>query len=184
MDEIYVMKCLSGAEEYIQLNGDVSKLKVHIIKSEIQYLDNNKIVMDISDEGGMEIPDILYYEGITFVSSRFKEFMDFECIDYVFWKQADIHSEKYGIHETFWILVPPRIDCIDLDESIVNTEWDFSDGLIPMLSTDKIVIQSKMTGRFMIFKISGIMDNNIYVKKEFFEKAKLMEFEGIIFYKL
>lgn len=184
MSEIYVLKSLSGAEEYIKIKGDISNIKIPVIKSEIQYLNKEKIELSISESGGLEIPDIIYYEGIFFVSNKLKLFFDSMGIDYVFWKASDIHSEQFGIHETFWILVPQRIDCLDIDKSVFDLEWDFQDGLLPMLKIQKIVIQPKLIGNFHIFKILGIMDNNIYVTKELFEKISSCNFKGIDFLKL
>ena len=184
MSGLYVLKSLSAAEEYIKVKGDISNIKLPIRKSETQYLNKEKIELGILESGGLEIPDVIYYESIFLISNRLKQLFDTVGIDYVFWKPADIHSEQFGIHETFWIIVPQRIDCLDIDNSIFDSEWDFQDGLVPMLNIEKIAVLSKNIGNFQIFKILGITDNNIYITRELFEKISLGDFKGIDFLKL
>ena len=181
MDKIYIMKTLSGAEEYIKLEGNLAQLKEACIKSEIQYLSHEKVTFQVSEQGGLEIPDVICQEGIVFISSQIKEMLDLEGIDYVFYKQADIISDKYGIHENFWIMVPPRIDCIDLDKSDFVAEWDFEEGLVPVLNVNEIRIMPKLLGRFEIFKIFGIADNNIYVRERIYQVLNSGHYEGITF---
>lgn len=181
MGEFYMLKSLSAAEEYIKLKGRLSGLKGPCIKSEIQYLDRAGILLGISDEGGLEIPDVIYQDGIFFVSGQVKDLLDSQGIDYVFYKEADIVSDKFGIHETFWIMVPPRIDCVDVDKSHIRLEWDFEDGLAPMLDAGRIRIIPKMTGRFEIFKVFGIADNNVYMSKRLYEILDSRRLEGIEF---
>ena len=184
MSDIYVLKSLSNAEEYIKINGNISNIKIPVMKSEIHHLDKKTIEFSISDEGGLSIPDLIYYEGIFLFSNKLKQALDERNIDYVFWKKADVNSEQFGIHESFWIIVPPRIDCIDIDKSDLNFEWDFEGGLLPMLEANKIVIQNKLVGRFEVFKLLGIMDNNIYITSKLREVIISKGFEGIEFLKL
>lgn len=107
--DIYVLKCFSSAEEYIKLTGDIVNIKIPILKSEIHNLSKEKIYFDISEEGVLEVPDVIYYEGAFLVSNGIKELMDINNVDYIFWKEAIIQSDRYGIHEKFWIIVPPKI---------------------------------------------------------------------------
>lgn len=182
---IYILKCLTNAEEYIKVEGDIGKIKIPILNSEIHKLTEDKLELGISEEGGLEIPDVLYYEGILFVSNQIKELMNINNANYIFWKEVDIKSEKYGIHEKFWIMVPPRIDCIDIDRSIIDfSSWHFADGIIPVFEFSSISIVKKMLGRFEVFKILGILDNNIYVTEKIYTQINFGEFEGIDFIKL
>lgn len=183
MKEFYILKSLSEAEEFIRIKGNVANIKIPVMKSEIQHLDKKRVVFDISEEGGLEIPDLICKEGIVLVSDRVKQLFDAMGIEYVFWKEADIHSERFGIHETFWIIVPPRIDCLDLDKSEWDPQWDFEEGIVPMLESKKIVIRPELTGRFQIFKILGVMDNNIYVDKALYEAMNSCNYNGITFIK-
>ena len=183
--DIYCLKTLSGAEEYVRLKGDVSNIKNPARTSEIQYLNKEKIKMDISDDGGLEFPDLIYHEGIMFASDRFKRFLDSKNIDYLFWKPVEISSEKFGKHEKFWVMVSPRIDCLDVSLSkIADRDWNFDNGMLLQLEAEKIVIDPAHIGNFQIFKILGINDNNIYVTKELYEQLEAQNFEGVFFNKL
>lgn len=79
-----MLKTLSGAEEYIKLEGNLAQLKEACIKSEIQYLTPEKTIFQVSEQGGLEIPDIICQEGIFLISSQIKELLDSEGIDYIF----------------------------------------------------------------------------------------------------
>lgn len=182
--KIYILQSLSSAEEYIRLKGDASKIKPYVVLSEFQYLDKSPVKMEISEDGGLEFPDLIYHEGIMFASDMFKRFLDSQKIDYLFWKQADIVSEKFGKHEKYWIMVPPRIDCLDVERSSFEKNWDWDNGLLPQLEATKIVVDPARVGNFQIFKILGINDNNIYVTKELCEQLEARNFEGVEFYKL
>lgn len=182
--KIYILQSLSSAEEYVRLKGDVSKIKPYVVLSEFQYLDKSSVKMEISEDGGLEFPDLIYHEGIMFASDMFKRFLDSQKIDYLFWKQADIVSEKFGKHEKYWIMVPPRIDCLDVERSSFEKNWDWDNGLLPQLEATKIVVDPARVGNFQIFKILGISDNNIYVAKELLDQLEAQNFEGVIFNKL
>lgn len=161
--EFYTLKSISNADEYIVLAGDFLKIKRPCMRSEYQFLDKKTIRLEISEDGGLEIPDVIFQDGIWFISDKIKDAFDNYGIDYVFYKKAEIVSNKFGIFENFWIMVPPRIDCLDIDESDLDNDWDFNDGLIPNMEFTKISISPKLTGRFEIFKIIGINDYNIYI---------------------
>lgn len=182
---IYILKCLSSAEEYIQIHGDVSKIRMHIIKSEINLIYDNVVHFEISDHGGLEVPDILYYEGIYLVSNRVKELLGRNNADYLHWIKANLQNKKLGMQEVFWILIPPKIDCIDIDKSDIDiSDWDYLDGIVPMFDYTSLRIVTKLLGRYEVFKILGIRDNNIYITERMYEQIKSHNFEGIEFIKL
>ncbi len=182
---IYIIKCLSGAEEYIQIVGDVSKIRMHIVKSEIHLLKDDVVPFEISEQGGLLVPDVLYYEGIYLFSNRVKELLDRNKADYLHWIKADIHSEKLGIKEEFWILIPPKIDCIDIDRSDIDVSgWDYSDGIVPMFEYSSLKIIPGLLGKYEMFKILGIRDNNIYVTDRLYEQIKAQNYDGLEFIKL
>lgn len=182
---IYILKSLSGAEEYIQIIGDVSKIRMNVLKSEIHLLNDDIVQFEISEQGGLVIPDILYYEGIYLLSNRVKELLDRNNADYLHWIKAKIRSKKLGFQEKFWIIIPPKIDCVDIDRSEIDvSKWDYSDGLIPMFEYTSLRIVPKLVGRYGIFKILGIRDNNIYITDRLFEQFKSQDYDGIEFIKL
>lgn len=165
MNNFYVMKSLSGAEEYVDLIDSLGKDRIHYMKGETQYLCDNPVVFEVSDTGGIEIPDLIYHNGIWIASNKLKGVFDSVLANYITYKAAIIQSKQLGIMENCWIIIPPSLDCMDLDKSVYDAEWDFSFGLIPMLNVEKIVILAKNIGHYEIFKVFGVMDNNIYITK-------------------
>lgn len=166
------------------LKGDFLSLRRHCMRSEYQFLDSKPVRFEISEEGGLELPDVLLQEGIWFVADRVKDTLDNFGADYLFYKKAEIVGNKFGIFETYWILVPPRIDCLDLDESDLDGSWDFRDGLIPDMEFRKISISPGMTGRYDMFKIIGINDYNIYITSELYDVLLYGSFSGLSLFKI
>lgn len=182
--DFYILKSTSNAEEYVVLSGDFFKLKRPCMRSELQFLDKSPVRFQISENGGLEVPDVILQEGVWFIADRVKDTLDNFGVDYVFYKKAEIVSDKFGIYETYWIMVPPRIDCLDLDESDLDDKWDFSDGLIPNMNFRKITISPGMTGRYDMFKITGINDCNIYITSKMYDVLSSESFSGLALFKL
>lgn len=180
----YILKSTSNAEEYALLSGDFSDLKKPCMKSEYQFLNKKPVTFNISDAGGLELPDVIMQEGIWLISDKVKNTFDEFGVDYVFYKKANIVDKKFGVSEIYWIMVPPRIDCLDIDESNIDTSWDFRDGVVPNLNFSRIVISSRMLGRYDIFKIIGINDYNIYVTQKMYKVLSSKKFSGITLMKL
>ena len=184
MEQIYVLKTFSNAEEYIRPDGDVHSCRLPAMMSELQFLDRSEIWLGLSDDGGLEIPDVLVYDGILFVSDRLKQAMDEFRVDYVFYKKTNIASQRLGIRETFWMMIPPRLECLDTERSIFDGNWHFEDGLIPRLRADKIVVDVSRLGRYKIFKIAGLLDDNVYLTEELCQYLKGKSLEGVTYFTL
>ena len=182
--DFYMLKSTSNAEEYIILSGGFANLKRYCMRSEYQFLDSKPVRFEISERGGLELPDVILQEGIWFIADRVKDTLDDFGVDYIFYKKAEIVSDKFGIYETYWITVPPRIDCLDLDESDLDNEWDFIDGLIPNMNFKKISISPGMLGRYDVFKIIGINDYNVYITSRMYDVLASKSFSGLSLFKL
>ncbi len=178
MNKWYVMKALSS-EDAICLKLELSDLRLAVLKSELQFLDQKELMADIAEEGGFERNDFLYQEGIYFVSDRMKQTLEALGIDYLFFKKVRVVNETYGIHELFWMMLPPRIDCLDLEECEGEKEWDLTLGLIPRLNLETVVINPKRTGHFEMFQIFGVLDNHIYVTEDLAGKLKENRLKGL-----
>jgi hypothetical protein len=184
MSEIYIIKALSIAEEYIRIQCDFSDFRDASRKSALQFLNKNKIEVGTSDDGGIEFPDLLVHDDVflfsDFIISKIKR----EVEDYVFLKPVEIQSEVIGKSELYWMVVPPRIDCLDIDNSDVEYDWDFDLGIIPVLHCKRTVIDESLIGRFKMFKVAGIDDNNIYIVNSLYEIMNSTSPEGIKFIKM
>lgn len=154
------------------------------MRSEFQFLDRKTVRFEISEDGGLEIPDVILQDNVWFISDKVKDTLDDYGADYVFYKKAEIVCDKFGIFENYWIMVPPRIDCLDIDESDFDNEWDFHDGIIPNMDFRKITISPGMLGRYEIFKIMGIDDYNIYITSHMYEVLSSKSFSGLALFKI
>lgn len=181
---IYVLKVTSNSKEYIKIDGNIANIRIPIMKSEVHLLTKERVVFDILDSGGREIPDFLYHEGILLVSDRVKEFFDSKDMDYFFYKEAILQSKSLSIYERFWIVVPPRIDCVDMSKCEINLDsYDYLNGIIPMFECENILLSEKLIGRFTMFKVLGVLDNNIYVTNNLNEEM-MKNFSGVCFVNL
>ena len=154
--QFYTVKAFGAVEEFIKIDTGLNVIKDACRKSEIQYLDRKIITIAASESGGIEFPDLIIYEDMYLFS-----------------------NDVIGKKELYWLIVPPRIDCLDLDNSEVEDEWDFELGIIPVLHCKKTRIDEKLVGNFEVFKIAGIDDNNIYINENIKNKIININPEGI-----
>lgn len=178
---VFMIKSLGQLEEYVDIDTDFSEIQRYCRKSEVQFLNKEKISVGTLESGGIEFPDLIFKSDVLLLSDYLFQHIKCDIEDYVFFKPVEVNCDVIGKKEKYWILVPPRIDCLDLDNSRVNFEWDFDLGIIPVLESEKIVIDEDLTGYFMMFKVLGIDDSSVYVKKELVNKIKGLNPEGIKF---
>lgn len=181
----YVIKSLSVSEEYVILDGVEHSLRRNVLASDLQLIDSSAISLEISSDGGILLPEFINCEGIPLLSNKLKRLFDDLGIDYVFWKKTEIKSDLLGIYETYWILIPPRIDCIDFQNSELIADFDVNNvTYLPIYNVKKLSIDPERVGRFEVFKILGINDNNIFIS----EKLKIIleshQIDGIGFFQL
>ena len=76
MNELYRLDVLSVSEKYIipKLNENIEKMKPHFYRDELWYLDHNTETIPVSDEGGIDIPDVISFEDLLFFSDKLKPF--------------------------------------------------------------------------------------------------------------
>lgn len=184
MSEIYIIKALSIAEEYIQIQCDFSGIREASRKSEFQFLEKSKMEVVASDEGGIEFPDLIVHDDIFLFSDIIISKIRKEIEDYVFIKPIEIQSEVIGKSELYWMVVPPRIDCLDIDNSEVEYDWDFDLGIIPVLHCNRTIIDESLIGRYQMFKVAGTDDNNIYIVGSLYKIMNSINPEGIRFVKV
>ena len=174
-----MVKSFGEIEEFVRIDAGLSAIKDACRKSEIQYLDREKIIIAASESGGTEFPDLIVYEYMYLFSDEVIKQIKKEIEQYVFLKPIEITCDIIGKKELYWLIVPPRIDCLDLDNSEIEDEWDFDLGIIPVLHCKKIRIDDQLVGNFEIFKIAGIDDNNIYINENIKNKIMDINPEGI-----
>lgn len=185
---MYILKITSNIEEFIAIDDQLLEYRKANDFSELQYIDSSEIKVGISLDGGINIPDILSKNNIIFISSKFKQGLDKYNIDYLFYKKTKIVCEELGIDELFYMVIPPRVDCLKLS-CLDDKTFTCENGLIPLIELDEFSINEDYIGedyigRYQIFKIFGLLNNNIYVTDEFCEYVKSLNITGLIFFRL
>lgn len=184
MEKLYALCSDAGAEEYIKLTGEFAELSGPCRRGEPQYLTRDPVAFEIAEEGGLEIPDVLAQEGVLFVSDQFRAALMDAGQNHLFFKRVDVDSVHFGIHETFWITVVPRIDCLDAEASGLEGCWDAEDGVIPCWEPARICINPACAGRYGIFRLLGVADDTVYVREPLYRKLCSAGFAGLDFFEL
>ena len=102
-------------------------------------------------------------------------------IDNLFYKPIKLTCTKLGLIETYWLALPPRINCLDFEyltksghlecENIDDIPaWQLN------CEASEIKLIENNVGNYQIFKLAGVSNQEIIVNdalKETFEKASL-----------
>lgn len=178
---LYAIRALGRVEEYIEIDTDFSDIQEACKKSEMQFLSKEKISIGTMDSGGTEFPDLIVAGDVYLFSNIIIDQIRIDIEAYVYLKPIEIICDVIGKKELYWLALPPRIDCLDLDNSVIKYDWNFDLGIIPVLQCKKAVIDEQLTGSFKMFKIAGVDDDNIYVDDELMNKILSVEPDGIKF---
>ena len=178
---LYTVKALGQVEEYIEIDTEFSDIMEACRKSEMQFLTREKISVGTLDSGGTEFPDLIVSGDVYLFSDIVVERIKSDIDWYVYLKPVEIICDVIGKKELYWLVLPPRIDCLDLDNSVVEYGWDFDLGIIPVLHCKKTVIDEQLVGNYKMFKVAGIDDSNIYVDEGVKNKIMSVNPEGIKF---
>ncbi len=117
-------------------------------------------LMDVcssDEEGGLDFPDFYYDEAVPLFDVRLFEAMKDCGVDNLFEKRVSVTCKLSGEKHDYILGLPPRIDAIR--ENIHG----------------KPEIDSSRLANYLIFKLSGVPDNNIYITeelKQLFDKYK------------
>lgn len=180
---MYTLKITSNVEEFIIIEEELLEYQKANDFSELQYINSSEITLGISLDGGNEIPDILNKNNIIFISSKFKQGLDKKKIDYLFYKKTNIVCDMLGIDELFYMVIPPRVDCLKLS-CLADRTFTCENGLIPNIDLDNFSISEKCLGRYQLLKIFGLLNDNIYVTDELYEYINSLNLVGLTFFKL
>ncbi len=186
---IFKLLVTTNREDYIKIEGDFSLLSQACTRGELQFMDKKRMQAKVSLEGGLEIPDVLVNGNLVFISRKCKQIFDKQGIDYLFYKEILVVGEEFSIHETFYLLVVPKVDCISLDSLPAKGElWDYHDGLMPLIDSsyydfkeNYFTLDKSQLGRYEIFRIFGLLDDSIYVTDKLKNLLDKDELSGIHF---
>lgn len=127
-------------------------------KSEFQFLDKKEMFVDIPETEYFEFKDFYYINKAVPLFSEyvFNKINELNLSESVFRKIVNINYQ--GVSEKYFILLPRRIRCVNYD-NIESSRTNNSTIIIP-----------ELIGRFDIFKIADLSDDNIYIT----ERLKLI----------
>ena len=178
----YVMYAETCVEDYVMPGEVIHTLIKGCYTSEFQYLDKALLKVEISDEGGLEFPDFIICDNcIPLVSERFYQLMRCSGVDNLFYKPIKLTCTKLGLIESYWLALPPRINCLDFEYLIKSGHLECENiDDIPAWQLNCEASQIKLiennVGNYQIFKLAGVSNQEIIVNdalKETFEKASL-----------
>lgn len=175
MSEYYIIDASKNVEEYVSVIDATKEFTKACQMSEIQFFDTKTISLEVDKESGKVFQDFLYDKGVPIISERMKECFDDYGIDYLFYKKVLLTKKDSGIEEIYWLAIPPRINCLNREESDIDDVLNVA---------DEIVINEDKVGRYEIFKLSGVGNLEIIVSEHLAEELKSKKYVGLHIFKI
>lgn len=138
-----------------KLSRYVDCISKYCRSSEFQYLTNEPRCWEVSLHENFQFWDYYCIDNVVplFSDWLWCKIMEFGNTDGLYIIPVTISYS--GEKRQYYVAIPPRIYCIDR----LNTTLHCDNGI---WYADNIVISQKNVGRYNLFKIAGIDDDNIY----------------------
>ena len=163
----------SNVEEYLKLGSSLDAIRLPCAMSEFQYLDRKPLRAEVAEYSGTVCQDFIYERGIPLVSDRLKDFLEQCGIDYLFFKKIVLTRTSVGMEEPYWLALPPRINCLNFEQSEVDSILN---------AADKIVINGDRVGRYDMFKLAGVTNLEIIATERLALALRAKDFIGLHIY--
>ena len=183
--KFFIMYAQTCIEDYVLPGEKIFQLERGCLNSEFQFLDHSPLNVEISDEGGIYFPDFILQNSIPLISTRMKNLFDKFQVDYIFYKPINLTYSELGRAENYFLALPPRINCLDLKESLIEIEEN--EFILPIeliREAKKIHIAENQIGRYNIFKLAGVVNQEIIVTEKLKDALAAENFENLFFYEL
>ena len=160
MAEFYIMAAdTTEFSDYIYPDAEQIpyKLKQACTESSFQHIDKDIQTIPISPLSEDSMPDFMYDPvcAVPLISERLKTLFDSLDIRNLYYQRILMKRQKDHISNSYWLAVPPRIKCLDIDKSIVNV----------LDRAERIVIDKDKIGNYEIFKTADAVNTEIIVTK-------------------
>ena len=183
--KFFVMYAQSCISDYVVPGEKIFQPERGCLNSEFQFLDHSPLDVEISDEGGIYFPDFILQNSIPLISGGMKKIFDKFQIDYVFYKPIRLTYSELGRAENYFLALPPRINCLEPLRSVIEVEDN--EFVLPnelIREAKKIYIAENQIGRFNIFKLAGVVNQEIIVTEKLKNALAAENFENLFFYEL
>ena len=175
MSDYYVLDSSRNIEEFVSAIDGTTNIAKPCQLSEFQFFDANPIKIEVDDSSGRVFQDFIYDNGVPLISDRMKECLALLGVDYLFYKKILLTKRNLGVGEIYWLALPPRINCLNRDESEIDELLNVA---------DEIVINDDKVGRYEVFKLAGVGNLEIIISKKIASALKNEEFVGLHIYKI
>lgn len=154
--------------EYAKPGPALDILEKGCRKSEFQFLDRNPLRCSLSENGGYEFPDLLIHQKcMPLISETMRQILDRAGVDNLFYKQIMLEDGLLDIREPYWLALPPRIDCLDLENCLIrDRSGDLGSAGKSLLNVFQIAIDSGKVGNYQIFRLPAAYENQEIIVTE------------------
>lgn len=156
-----------NGSDYINLDGDFipDGVKRAVRQSAFQFVERDFCEIPVDPESGNLLPDFMcdIRNHVPVISDRLKRVFDSLDIRYLFYQRLRVVDKKSGLSERYWLAIPPRIDCLQREKSVIDPLWN---------RATKIVIDIEKIGNYDIFKTAGVSNQEIIVTKRLKEAVE------------
>lgn len=170
MSDYYILEASMNVSDYVSVKEGTKDYAKACQMSEFQFFDLNPLSIEIDEDSGKVFQDFIYDKGVPLVSDRMKDCFDELGIDYLLYKKIILTKSNLGIEEIYWLALPPRINCLNRDESEIDEILNVA---------DEIVINDDKVGRYDIFKLAGVGNLEIIVTEKVADRLKTEKFIGL-----
>ena len=170
MGNYYILESSKNVKEYISIVDGTKGFAKACQMSEFQYLDAETIFIEVDFDSGRIFQDFIYDKGVPVISDEMKEYLDTLGVDYLLYKKIILTKQQLGIEEVYWLALPPRINCLNREESEIDEMLNVA---------EKIVIIEDKVGRFEIFKLAGVGNLEIMLSENMAQALKEKKFTGV-----
>ena len=152
--EMYADTCV---EDFVKLddNSFTDEIERACYFSEFQFLNHSLVEVEISLEGGITFQDFLLHKNsVPLISAKMKKVFDACKVDNIFYKPVTLTFSRLGFAENYFLALPPRINCLNMSESVFEVED--TENFFPEMTSKtatKIVIDRNKVGNYKIFKL-------------------------------
>lgn len=170
MREYYTLEASINVSDYVRVKTGTKEFVKACQMSEFQFLDSSPMSIEVDDDSGKIFQDFMYDNGVPLISDKLKECFDELGVDYLMYKKIILTKRNLGIEEIYWLALPPRINCLNREESEIDELLNVA---------EEIVINEDKVGRYDIFKLAGVGNLDVIVTEKVASELRKEKFIGL-----